>query len=463
MNAQPYHKLPHACARMRIAAAAAAGAAARGRGDRLLRRRAGVAAAGVARALLAAALDDLAARGIALVDAFPFKSDDSGRGRHYHGAPITITARFVRCSNRLRDSRRSPTHENVTRRAQVLADRRDARAATARCCRTRSRCSTGSRSCSRACSRSAPGSRRRRDTPFWLFAPWPLRWTRFDVIANVSPTCRSASSSRWRRGARRRALRTALAFARRARAVVRDGDAADVPAAARREPRRPRRQHAAARCVGGARRRIGWCAPSARATRCPRCAHARRSCPASSGDLGLALLALWLVAQINPGIPLFAVDVRRRAGASLRRRCRAAPDTAAHADRGGGDRAFQVLGVGLFLALLLRERRFVGGAVLLLIGVALLAQGRRPRCCCSSRRSGRRGSSRESRSASRPARCVLLFAVVRCRGRSQVALCAIALLVVAAAAAARVRPARPRARRSRCSTGATAICSTSTA
>ena len=22
-------------------------------------------------------------------------------------------------------------------------------------------------------------------TPFWPFAPWPLRWTRFDVIANV--------------------------------------------------------------------------------------------------------------------------------------------------------------------------------------------------------------------------------------------------------------------------------------
>ena len=23
------------------------------------------------------------------------------------------------------------------------------------------------------------------ETPFWPFAPWPLRWTRFDVIANV--------------------------------------------------------------------------------------------------------------------------------------------------------------------------------------------------------------------------------------------------------------------------------------
>jgi hypothetical protein len=37
--------------------------------------------------------------------------------------------------------------------------------------------------------------------------------------------------------------------------------------------------------------------------------------------------------------------------------------------------AFQMLGVGLFLALLLRERRYVGGAVLVLIGAALLMKG----------------------------------------------------------------------------------------
>ena len=37
--------------------------------------------------------------------------------------------------------------------------------------------------------------------------------------------------------------------------------------------------------------------------------------------------------------------------------------------------ALQLLGVGLFLTLLLRERRFIGGALLLLIGGALLAKG----------------------------------------------------------------------------------------
>ena len=63
----------------------------------------------------------------------------------------------------------------------------------ARCPRVRRRRSAAlprralrrSRSCTRACSRSRRGSRRRRGTPFFLFAPWPPRWTRFDVVANV--------------------------------------------------------------------------------------------------------------------------------------------------------------------------------------------------------------------------------------------------------------------------------------
>ena len=38
-------------------------------------------------------------------------------------------------------------------------------------------------------------------------------------------------------------------------------------------------------------------------------------------------------------------------------------------------RSFQMIGVGLFVALLLRERRSVGGAVLLLIGGALMLKG----------------------------------------------------------------------------------------
>jgi hypothetical protein len=44
----------------------------------------------VARALLAHALDALAARGLKLVDAFPFKAGDSaGAADHYHG-PLSL-------------------------------------------------------------------------------------------------------------------------------------------------------------------------------------------------------------------------------------------------------------------------------------------------------------------------------------------------------------------------------------
>ena len=104
------------------------------------------------------------------------------------------------------------------------------------------------------------------------------------------------------------------------------------------------------------------------------------------GDIGLALLALWLTAQINPGIPLFAVTFEpglRGCG-----RC-AAPGHRRDDARG---RAIRVpaRGVGLFLALLLRERRYIGGAVLLLIGVAFVLKGL-PHGCCSSPPPGRRG------------------------------------------------------------------------
>ncbi len=94
MNAQPYSKLRHACARMRIAApplpVAPHDAAA------IVcfvippkRRR-----QGIARALLAAGLIDLAARGLALVDAFPWNTapDVTTATDHYHGTMSMFTA-----------------------------------------------------------------------------------------------------------------------------------------------------------------------------------------------------------------------------------------------------------------------------------------------------------------------------------------------------------------------------------
>ena len=98
MNAQPYHKLRHACARMRItqpplpvpahdAAAIVCFVIAPAH-----RRQ------GVARALLYAGLDNLRARGLALVDAFPWKSDPDTTwpADHYHGTlSMFAAASFV--------------------------------------------------------------------------------------------------------------------------------------------------------------------------------------------------------------------------------------------------------------------------------------------------------------------------------------------------------------------------------
>jgi ribosomal protein S18 acetylase RimI-like enzyme len=107
MNAQPYHKLRHACARMRIAppplsvpehdaAAIVCFVVAPGH-----RRQ------GVSRALLAAGLANFAARGIALVDAFPWNvgPDDTKATDFYHGSlSMFLAAGFAPIA----------THENVT-------------------------------------------------------------------------------------------------------------------------------------------------------------------------------------------------------------------------------------------------------------------------------------------------------------------------------------------------------------
>jgi VanZ family protein len=84
------------------------------------------------------------------------------------------------------------------------------------------------------------------------------------------------------------------------------------------------------------------------------------------GDLGLALLGIWLIAQVNPGIPLFAATFD--------------PSLELTSDLAGtllqaAQSAFNVVGVGLFLALLVRQRQYLWGAVLLLIGFELVLKG----------------------------------------------------------------------------------------
>jgi hypothetical protein len=93
--------------------------------------------------------------------------------------------------------------------------------------------------------------------------------------------------------------------------------------------------------------------------------------PGTLGDVGLALLALWLVAQCNPGIRLFAStwDPTRAAGV-----------TSDVHDVAGTvvdalESTLQLAGIGLFVALLVRRRAAVGVAIGALIAAALAGKG----------------------------------------------------------------------------------------
>jgi VanZ family protein len=76
------------------------------------------------------------------------------------------------------------------------------------------------------------------------------------------------------------------------------------------------------------------------------------------GDVGLALLALWLLVQSNPAIPLFGLTY------AVQRNPSSAPaDTLLE----GAQSLFNVVGVGLFVTLLLRRRQHIGTALLTLL------------------------------------------------------------------------------------------------
>jgi VanZ family protein len=110
-------------------------------------------------------------------------------------------------------------------------------------------------------------------------------------------------------------------------------------------------------------------------------ARSRLFLPGQLGDVGLALMLLWLVAQTNPVIPLFAVTFDSETVTPIAALVAApsphdsssiaAHDHAETVVQAAGT-AFQVLGVGLFAALLLRRRRRVGMIVVALILGALL-------------------------------------------------------------------------------------------
>jgi VanZ family protein len=210
-------------------------------------------------------------------------------------------------------------------------------------------------------------------TPFFLFASWPPRWTRFDAIANVvsyAPFGFFVALVPRRRPPLGRfsvaiAAGAALSFALESLQMFvppRDANAIDLIS------------NTAGAALGGLVAIVF--ARSTAAKRGVMSLRERWFVSGHIGDFGLALLVIWLAVQVNPGIPLFAIvfDPSAEFGTPTGTLNRYDTDVAA-ALLEGAHSAFQLLGVGLFLSLLLRERKSVGGAVLLLIGAALLAKG----------------------------------------------------------------------------------------
>jgi VanZ family protein len=120
--------------------------------------------------------------------------------------------------------------------------------------------------------------------------------------------------------------------------------------------------------VGGAL--AAWFARSAHLKRSIANARNRWFLGGKLGDAGLALLALWLVAQSNPGIGLFAISWDPTAVVGM-----AAPREIASFLIDAFESALQFVGMGLFVALLVRQRRYFGAAMVTLIVAASLAKG----------------------------------------------------------------------------------------
>jgi VanZ family protein len=214
-------------------------------------------------------------------------------------------------------------------------------------------------------------------TTFFLFDPGAARWIRYDALLNVLAYAPFGFFvALLRRGARPAqrivhaiAIGTTMSFAMESLQMY-------VP------PRIASPYDLAANAVGATLGGLLATAlahhPAARAA-----IYRARSVlflPGHLGDVGLALMLLWLVAQTNPGIPLFAVTfdsdpVQPVASVGLPPVPHEGSGTAAH-DRAdtlvqAAGSGFQVLGVGLFATLLLRRRRKVGTIVVALIVGAL--------------------------------------------------------------------------------------------
>ncbi len=206
-------------------------------------------------------------------------------------------------------------------------------------------------------------------TPFWLVAPWTARWTRFDVAANLLAYLPLGLFIAL---APRRAppqLRIGLALAAGA-ALSFAMETLQTCIPAREASAVDFASNTAGALTGGLI--AAALAHTARTREWLTNVRVNAFLPGVVGDVGLALLALWLVAQTNPAIPLFALTFE----SELVHGQQGVPN----GDLAGmlieaASSAFQLVGIGLFVTLLLRDRRFAGGAVLALIGLALIAKG----------------------------------------------------------------------------------------
>lgn len=206
-------------------------------------------------------------------------------------------------------------------------------------------------------------------TPFWLLGAGPSRVPRADVATNALsylPFGLLVALVPARAGFGRRVVvglvaGAVLSFAMetlQAWLPSRHANAVDFAA------------NCAGALVGGA---VGALLAGSGLRTAGRDAHRSFVLPGRLGDVGLALVAAWLVAQVNPAIPPFALTFDPDPAAALRESPPAADVAATLIE--AAQSAFQLLGIGLFAALLVRRRSYAGGAILLVVGAALLVKG----------------------------------------------------------------------------------------
>lgn len=218
----------------------------------------------------------------------------------------------------------------------------------------------------------APWLAPERGTPFFLFAPWPPRWTRADTIVNLVAYIPFgfflALAAHGRAASGRLGIAFAqgllLSFALESLQMFLPSRVASLV---------DLMTNTAGTLLGAALALAFDHAPSLR--NAIRAFREHWFLPGKLGDVGLALLAIWLAVQINPGIPLFATTFDAELRWPPPSIDGTAPNDLAATLIEGSASALQLLGVGLFVALLLRHRRYVGGAVLVLIGSAFVVKG----------------------------------------------------------------------------------------